>query len=1272
MFRDRHGFNSAYEMFHAIKTPRRGMSLSREKVVENLFLLLDLLSEEARKVNSQTDEGGRPVRALPGKLFGSILLEWRDHIRDEARRAATPQQSEGGAFQRNLESLDRDLGDMSPTVVKERVQQYFDSGILTPTPVIFNIILSALDEVTARQNSTVVGEEIFQNMLERSKFNCQDLQCHPDATTAQEMMRLWAHSGLDEATERVDYYLNEVKAWHEQTKRKDMKPTINMYCYAIETCGRSSQDDAISRIQNLFAEMKATKSFDLNAISYSRVCCALANCNQPGSCDAARMVFDEVLQKFEQSHDKKRASHLMPRKESYLPLLKAYIRERRTLDAVTLIQDLDDCARRLSNPMLRPDDSHRALVQKKETWGRGSIVTTEKSQLQNDLDGLLPGIPVQSARQGDWNRVLDFLKTWRKDPSQVNVLRGQLLNRLWNTFDSFSAEAMMLRGTHEQTSSTGPFLAVDERTFGSILVAWRNSLVSTASAQSNHGGKNDPSFQELNPVAVFEKMIRCVDAGLVEPSPQYIDIILEALQTLKSPDKAPYYGHRLFQHMLQRSQYDPTNTQQHPTKKSMQQMIHLWRLSCLPEAAEKAESCLSELDTWSQRTKLEEYQLEPRIYCSVMETHSAASPPDIAIDRIKKLFVEMKNKCPEETLNGISYTRVCVCLSRSRHPDAGDAVRDVLNEMLKLFFEEDIRKFKPNQHIFNAALTAYGRAGQPDKALELIEEMEQLSKQTGDSSFYPNNMSYSALIWAYAKKGDIPGAQSALLRMQKEHGNFDVDIDAWDGVLTAWAASGDPGAVKKITEMIDWIKTNSGGNGNALSRSTYNTLMAGHAQQGTKAAAQSADDLCKWMSESDDKDVKPDYDTYKNQLLAWKNAEDPDRADKTLRTLCEQVRKGALSPTVLGPTHFTIVIGAWANSKQPEAHLKATHVFKMMKDMNMRPTVVSYNSLLWAWARNNSTDPGKPVEQLFQEMLREWRKDGDILKPDGVTYNALLRGLSRSSDAHALDRAEMYFEQMKGLGIKQNAHVYTTLIGAWAQRKKPDCADALFQRMKEGYLGGDEALKPTEHVYSVINWAWCASDHPEQATEVLNEWVAAVEAGNLQRKPNSREFGGVLQAWLRSDRPDAAERAESVLELMIQSSADQGDSLPNVVSFSSVISAYVKSKAPHSGERALNLLKVQKKLAEKHGNTLVRPNFLTYSGVMMALILSGGGSAEVELDRIMDELADKEDGFFREFRTTELLGKIKTALHRSPFPSKSRLLHKCEKLESSCGAQTLS
>jgi hypothetical protein len=128
---------------------------------------------------------------------------------------------------------------------------------------------------------------------------------------------------------------------------------------------------------------------------------------------------------------------------------------------------------------------------------------------------------------------------------------------------------------------------------------------------------------------------------------------------------------------------------------------------------------------------------------------------------------------------------------------------------------------------------------------------------------------------------------------------FQLDLNAWNGVLASWAESGDPNAanhmrlvIEKLQKMIEQQQKLPGSDDNTttLTAYTYNTLLSCYARQGTVEAAESVEQLFQWMEKQENQRLRPDRDSYLDLILAWCNAKKPERGELNLLKLWQGLK----------------------------------------------------------------------------------------------------------------------------------------------------------------------------------------------------------------------------------------------------------------------------------------------------------------------------------------------------------------------------------------------
>jgi len=950
-------------------------------------------------------------------------------------------------------------------------------------------------------------------------------------------------------------------------------------------------------------------------------------------------------------------------------------------------------------------------------------------QIKNDT----LAVPVGSFESVNWEQVRHLLSDFRSHPSAQKV--PDRVEYLFDLMDRLCLEAESMTPQQRKRQR----IRLPGGVFGNILTEWRE----WAMININHNRRDRNVLKHrkiqvpkvhnislLSPEKIFHRVERYLDADLVDPSPKLYSIILNALKMLGNNQRIPPTAEEIFEQNLRRSQYDPRNELYHPNAFVIYEMIDIWTKSGYndkpnPDAPVQAERHLAALKQWYNDTGRPDLRPNVRIYTGVMEAHSRSSPTEISFYRIQELFQEMKEVCVPEDLGFISYNRVCHSLASSRHPDSADAARAVLDEVCDLYYQDKDAnsRFKPvTQHAFSDVMTAYGRTGRAREATEIFDRMEQMAAVEGIPSLRPDIVSYSSLIWAYAKAGNPEMTQNILARMmdtidgnsvdnnldsmddiEKQNINNlqDVDLTSWESIFASWVQKRDPNAPLYITQILEQLAYLSQKRNlhYTFKTSTYNLLMSSYARQQTVDGARSAEVLFNWLREQEGDELKPDRDSFLHIIQGWINADDVERAEKTLFDFCDEAQEGKIDRDILDGQHFNIVINAWIGNKDKEVDEteRARVVFNRMKTFGIEPDKVGYTSLLWAYAKSSKskTDPAIQAERIFAQMEWQYENGGkkETVAPNRITYNALFHALARSADVDTLERATALFQESEERhGVRPDKLTCNVLMGAWIKCDRPDRAEDLYQILKQKFEENgqrDENMAPTPHIFSKRLEGWSKAGEPEQTQMVLKEWIDCTSDPDrnrwlISRKPGVHEFIPVLQAWLNSDRPNAAEKAEGGLYQMVDyAKSGRFNSQPTGYAFLIVISALAKPDAgPLAGERALKLLNLQLELGqneEPSRRATLEPNLPTYTNVVTALcrqsvspeatdVFLQEGSAMVRI--LLQDLQNKRNSsdfpdFFPNSRSLEVIGKLKQVLQYSAFPSQPELVAICRELESS-------
>jgi len=114
----------------------------------------------------------------------------------------------------------------------------------------------------------------------------------------------------------------------------------------------------------------------------------------------------------------------------------------------------------------------------------------------------------------------------------------------------------------------------------------------------------------------------------------------------------------------------------------------------------------------------------------------------------------------------------------------------------------------------------------------------------------------------------------------------------------------------------------------------------------------------------------------------------------------------------------------------------------------------------------------------------------------------------------------------------------------------------------------------------------------ERAEEVLLEMR---DLNDPQARPDIYTFASVINCWANSNDEQSAERAERILNLMENRSAEGDERLrPTLFTYGAVLNAWARSRSPEACQKALQILS---RIESKHvqGDESMRPNGPIYN-----------------------------------------------------------------------------
>jgi pentatricopeptide repeat protein len=700
------------------------------------------LKEDAKSGQRQRRGTTRNDVSFPMHIggLGALMVAWRDFVlagNNNARQIEKRTQRDD----HRDESASSFITTLSPNQICQKVERYMESGLFPPDIMPYNIILHGMASLSSSSSfgnngdhpihnhsaagvdnnsnngnnypvATIPnwGDDLFQRLMERSN---EKKGYHPDRATIYGIIELWAKSGLPEAPQKAEQYLNLLKDWwgscqqqqHNPRFCSELQPTANIYCAVMEAHSRSSHDAvALKRIKKLFQEMKSTcgkkngNGDDQLAVNhYNRTCHALANCRHSDAADVARAILDEMLHDHhnKSSSTSSSSSFVKPNRVTFLAVLSAYGRAGRADEAAALFEYMEQLAAEAADggksSDLHPDmKTYSALL-----WAH--------------------------ARAGNHERAEQVLVRLMQDEKQHSL-------QTWNALLASWAE---LGNEHsaKQISMVIKRLAGQENDEALTVPTYNMLLACYARYKTRQGAELAEGLFTWLQKQNNDKL---------HPNAESFLTMMTAWAGAGNPQQSEYYLSTLCQEVK-----DGKRSPRELEARHFGVVMEAYANSNAPNATKKAHGVFESMNEWNQYLRPETI-----LYTSLIWAYAKSKTEKDPAQPAERLFHEMQQeykegnefvKPNERTYNGVLYA-----LSRSPDPMAAKRAEEIFAQMKEV-------GIKPNSNICNTLMSLWAKRNRPDKVEEKFQEM----KQNHDGKSHTLDFrSYVTRLQSWSKVGD--------------------------------------------------------------------------------------------------------------------------------------------------------------------------------------------------------------------------------------------------------------------------------------------------------------------------------------------------------------------------------------------------------------------------------------------------------------------------------------------------------------------------------------
>lgn len=390
-------------------------------------------------------------------------------------------------------------------------------------------------------------------------------------------------------------------------------------------------------------------------------------------------------------------------------------------------------------------------------------------------------------------------------------------------------------------------------------------------------------------------------------------------------------------------------------------------------------------------------------------------------------------------------------------------------------------------------------------------------------------------------------------------------LDSAPELIYAWAHLDSKECALKVESLVKRVvdERRAGNLEATATLDDYNTLIEGWARSraGTAAAERCEQILMEMQSEHSD--VKPDMDSFKSTLMAWRVSTDVSaatRAQRVLEYMLELYTTGQNTLACPDSDCFDICLQLWARSGSKDAPKQTENLVIAMERLHkatdskkLQPRTTSFNAVLAAWSRSHDPNAIKHILEVLRFMETHAQLGDTSIEPDMISYSTCISGLARLGGSAAT--AESLLRKVEE-GVKSgNEHdsnvklmpdsiLYNTVINCYARRPAPggyrkarSVLDRQMNHYHDGAGNSGNKCKPDVYGFTSV-LASCAMEPREKykAFQVALATFQQLRHSMEYGAPNQVTYGTMMKCCARLLGPGTPQRrkwTKTVMELCI-------------------------------------------------------------------------------------------------------------------------------------------
>ena len=285
--------------------------------------------------------------------------------------------------------------------------------------------------------------------------------------------------------------------------------------------------------------------------------------------------------------------------------------------------------------------------------------------------------------------------------------------------------------------------------------------------------------------------------------------------------------------------------------------------------------------------------------------------------------------------------------------------------------------------------------------------------------------------------------------------------------------------------------------------------------------------------------------------------------------------------------------------------------------------VIEAVMVMKAWARRsarpNCSNSTHVVEQLLHRLLMEQDAGNPHVEINTDLYNVVIESWSKSRQPGSAQRAEdilVTMERIFQMGnhdIRPNRFSFNCVIKAWVVSKNKDTIykkiEPIIQRMEQFSESDPYVLPPSRRSYNLLLYAYAHStldDAGERAEAILDKMVEEGPDDKF-RAPDANSYNLVIKAYGLRGKKGREFKGQAIFDRIL---ADP-DLKPNVETFNAILQCWLKSKDKGALQRMIEIVELMEE-SYRIGNLSAKPDSFTVNSVVTALVRNTAPNQNME------------------------------------------------------------